>query len=146
MNTIREARAALVAAREAGAPALASFVCWDGARLLSGEPLEDAVAAAREADACAVLVNCLPPSNVAPCVDALAAQPLPFGVYPNLGEPEDTHGFRRSEDLGPAELAALASGWIARGARVIGGCCGTTPTHLAAMAAALRADAGTRNG
>jgi S-methylmethionine-dependent homocysteine/selenocysteine methylase len=137
MNTIREARAALAAAAEAGAPALASFVCWDGARLLSGEPLADAAAAARDAGACAVLVNCLPPSNVAPCLGVLAAQELPFGAYPNLGEPEDEQGFRRSEDLGPERLAALCAGWIAHGARVIGGCCGTTPAHLAAIARLL---------
>jgi S-methylmethionine-dependent homocysteine/selenocysteine methylase len=134
MNTIREARAALRAAADVDLPALASFVCWDGALLLSGEPLADAVVAAAEADACAVLVNCLPPSNVDSCLDVLAAQTTPFGVYPNLGEPEDTLGFQRSEDLSPEGFAELAARWIARGARVVGGCCGTTPAHLAAVA------------
>jgi len=141
MNTIREARAAIRSASDAGAPALASFVCWDGARLLSGEPLADAAAAAAAAGACAVLVNCLPPSNVAACLDVLAAQPLPFGVYPNLGEPEDVHGFRRREDLAPEALASLAAGWLERGVRAIGGCCGTTPAHLAAIAARVHSAA-----
>jgi S-methylmethionine-dependent homocysteine/selenocysteine methylase len=133
MNTIREARAALRAASGVGLPALASFVCWEGARLLSGEPLADAVAAARDAGACAVGVNCLPPSNVEACVHVLAAGPLPFGVYPNLGEPEDNQGFRRSEDLSPDDFGRLAAAWAARGASVLGGCCGTTPAHLAAV-------------
>jgi len=137
MNTRREAVAALEAARAAGAAALASFVCWEGARLLSGEPLSEALAAASDAGARALLVNCLPPSNAEACLDALAVAGLPFGVYCNLGEPEDTSGFRRSEDTAPAAFAALARGWLARGARLVGGCCGTTPAHLAAVAAGL---------
>ena len=131
MNTIREARAALLAAAEVGLPALAAFVCWDGARLLSGEPLANACTAAAEAGASAVLVNCLPPSNVDTCIDVLDGASLPFGTYPNLGEPEDTVGFRRSEDLSPEAFGQLAANWAARGARVLGGCCGTSPAHLA---------------
>jgi S-methylmethionine-dependent homocysteine/selenocysteine methylase len=50
----------------------------------------------------------------------------PFGIYPNLGAPEDELGFRRSEDVSPEHFAELAAGWAARGARVLGGCCGTT--------------------
>lgn len=138
MNTQREALVALRAAAARGVPALASFVCWDGARLLSGEPLGDAAAAAADAGAIAVLANCLPPSNVDRCLDALAAQPLPFGVYPNLGEPEDELGFRRSQELSPEAFGELAAAWRARGARLLGGCCGTTPAHLAAMALRLR--------
>jgi enediyne biosynthesis protein CalE2 len=138
MNTRREAVAALRAARDAGVPAIASFVCWDGARLLSGEPLADALRGAADEAACALLVNCLPPSNAEECLDALAAQPLPFGIYPNLGVPEDELGFRRSEDLAPDRFGELAAGWAARGARVLGGCCGTTPAHIAALVARVR--------
>lgn len=137
-NTIREARAAARAARQAGAPALVSFVCWGGARLLSGEPLEEAVAALVPEAPCAVAVNCLPPSNVSACLAVLARSGLPFGVYPNLGEPEDERGFRRSEDLPPERFAGLAAAWRARGAALVGGCCGTTPTHLAAVVRRLR--------
>jgi len=137
MNTRREAAAALRAAREASAPALVSFVCWDGARLLSGEPLADALRSAADEAACAVLVNCLPPSNADACIDVLAAQPLPFGIYPNLGAPEDEVGFRRSEEVSPERFAELAADWATRGARVLGGCCGTTPAHLAAVVARL---------
>jgi len=138
MNTQREAAAALRAAHDAGAPALASFVCRDGARLLSGEPLADALRVAGDEGACAVLANCLPPSNATACLDVLAAQPLPFGLYPNLGEPEDEQGFRRSEELSAERFAELAAGWAARGARVLGGCCGTTPEQLAAVVRRLR--------
>jgi enediyne biosynthesis protein CalE2 len=138
MNTRREALAAVRAARAQGSPVLASFICWRGARLLSGESLADALPELAAAGASAALVNCLPPSNVEACLEVLARGPLPFGVYPNLGEPEPTLGFRRSEELDPEALAALALGWRARGARVLGGCCGTTPAHLAAMHRRLR--------
>ena len=41
MNSLREARAAARAASATGLPVLVSFVCWEGATLLSGEPLAD---------------------------------------------------------------------------------------------------------
>ena len=138
MNTGREALAALRAATAVGVPALVSFVCWERDRLLSGERLGDVAAAVADAGAHAVLVNCLPASNVDACLDALAAQSLPFGVYANLGEPEDEFGFRRREDLSPERFAELGAGWRARGASVLGGCCGTTPAHLAALVRRLR--------
>jgi methionine synthase I (cobalamin-dependent) len=49
------------------------------------------------------------------------------GVYPEIRS-EGSNGA-----LAPAALAALAEGWIERGARVVGGCCGTTPEHVRAL-------------
>jgi len=138
MNTVREAVAAARAARDAGLPVLVSFTCWTGARLLSREPLEEAIEAVRDSRPAAVLVNCLPPANVAACLRVLAACGMPFGVYPNLGTPVDSPDgdavFAHNDDHTPAELALRARDWIATGARVIGGCCGTTPDHVAALA------------
>lgn len=142
MNCIREARSAAQAAREAGIPALVSFVCWRGARLLSGEPLSEAVEAVRDTEPAAVLVNCLPPSNVDACLPALAASELPFGVYPNLGAPLDEPGdaavVAHADEHTPRELAERARAWLGAGVRVLGGCCGTTPGHIAALAQLLR--------
>jgi enediyne biosynthesis protein CalE2 len=137
MNSEREAVAATRAARAQQLPVLASFVCWDGARLLSGEPLERAAQAVRDAGADAVLVNCLPPSQVHACLPALARCGLPFGAYANLGEPNDHTGFTRSEDCTPEEFARHAASWVKAGAHVVGGCCGTTPDHLRAVAQRL---------
>jgi len=137
MNSVREAIAATRAACDTGLAAWASFVCWDGARLLSGEPLDAAARAARDAGATVLLVNCLPPSNVQVCLDTLARAGLPFGVYANLGAPNDTSGFARSEDCTPEQFAAHALRWLDAGARVVGGCCGTTPAHIRAIAARL---------
>jgi len=138
MNSVREAVAALRAARENGVPALVSFVCWDGARLLSGEPLRGALAAVVPERPSAVLVNCLPPSNVGACLPVLRDSALPFGVYPNLGTPVDEAGSQRSEQCEPAAFAELAAEWRAAGARILGGCCGTTPAHIRALAQRLR--------
>jgi S-methylmethionine-dependent homocysteine/selenocysteine methylase len=137
MNTIREAVIATRAAHAAGADALVSFVCWEGATLLSGEPLAEALAAVEREAPLALLVNCLPPTNVAPCLAVLAAHDRAFGVYANLGAPDDTTGFARSEDCTPEAFAAEVSGWLEAGARLVGGCCGTTPSHLLAVAQRL---------
>jgi S-methylmethionine-dependent homocysteine/selenocysteine methylase len=138
MNSAREAVAALRAARATGLPALVSFVCWDGPRLLSGEPLRDALAAALPETPAAVLANCLPPSNVRACLPVLRDSALPFGVYPNLGAPLDEAGTQRSEECEPTAFAELAAEWRAAGARILGGCCGTTPAHIDALAQRAR--------
>ena len=138
MNCVREAIAATRAARATGLPVIASFVCGAEAKLLSGEALDAGVAAVGEAGACAVLVNCLPPSQVPVCLPALARSGLPFGAYANLGAPNDETGFTRSEDCSPAQFAAHAAEWSAAGARLVGGCCGSTPEQLRAVAARLK--------
>jgi S-methylmethionine-dependent homocysteine/selenocysteine methylase len=137
MNSLREARAALAAARSAGLAAWVSFVCWEGARLLSGEPLERAAQRVAADGAQAVGVNCLPPANVAACLPALASAGLPFGVHANLGVPDPVSGFSRSPASGPEAFAAHVAGWCEAGARIVGGCCGTTPAHLQAAARRL---------
>jgi S-methylmethionine-dependent homocysteine/selenocysteine methylase len=138
MNTIREARCAVRATRAVGLPVLVSFVCWQGSTLLSGEPLAEALEAVAGESPIAVGVNCLPPSNVAACLSTLAACGLPVCVYANLGAPDDTTGLARSEDCTAEDFAGLAAGWVAGGARAVGGCCGTTPAHLSAVTSRLR--------
>jgi S-methylmethionine-dependent homocysteine/selenocysteine methylase len=138
MNCSREAQAAVRAARAAGKPVLVSFVCCDGPHLLSGESLRVALDAVLPEEPAAVLVNCLPASNVAACLPVLRASGKPFGAYCNLGAPTGSQSFARSEEYAPAELAELAVGWKADGARLLGGCCGTTPEHIRAIAQRLR--------
>jgi S-methylmethionine-dependent homocysteine/selenocysteine methylase len=134
MNTIREAVAAARAARATGLAFLVSFVCRADGRLLSNETLEAAIDSVASHQPLAVLVNCLPPSAVEGCLPALRDCAAPFGVYANLGAPSgapDTH----REECSPAEFARHAETWTAAGARLIGGCCGTTPDHIRALAA-----------
>jgi S-methylmethionine-dependent homocysteine/selenocysteine methylase len=137
-NCIREAVAAVRAARDTGLPVVASFVCGSGARLLSGEPLTAALDAVLALAPVAVAVNCLPPSAVTACLPVLAAAGIPFGVKANLGAPGAAPDAARSEECAPAEYAAHAARWIAAGACFVGGCCGTRPDHIRAVASQFR--------
>jgi len=138
MNTVREAVGALRAARFVGLPATVSFVCWEGAQLLSGEPLRVALDTVVREEPLAVLVNCLPPSNVGACLPELSRCGLPFGVYSNLSTHTDPMGRVHGERCSPEEFAALATQWRERGARLLGGCCGTEPDHIRSLAQRLR--------
>ena len=92
-------------------------------------------AAATAPGVVAVGVNCCPPASVAA---ALAARPAetPGIAYPNSGEEWDA--LTRTWSGEPGVPTALAHEWIAAGARLVGGCCRTTPAHIAELAAALR--------
>lgn len=139
LNTVREARAAATAARDSGLPFLVSFVCGPGAALLSGEPLLRAVEAVAGLGPEAILVNCLPLADAEACVPALSDSGLPWGVYANLGAPAETGGTGWvAGDEAPRAFAEATAGLVAKGARVLGGCCGTRPAHVTALAALLR--------
>jgi S-methylmethionine-dependent homocysteine/selenocysteine methylase len=139
MNTVREAEAALRAAREAGASAWVSFVCGDDARLLSGEPLAEAIERVAALGPRAVGVNCAPWNVLEPCLPVLRASGLPFFAYANLGAP--LTGGSRTHALSPGAFASRAADWAAAGAAWLGGCCGTEPAHIAALSHVARADA-----
>lgn len=140
--TVREACAAARAAREVGLPCRVSFIATAEARLLSGEPLAEAIEAV--AGSCAaVAVNCLPLGDAEACIPVLERVPasfdVPWGIQPNLGAPGATPRARRAHHHTPAELARAADRWIEAGASFLGGCCGTTPQHVAALRSAIDA-------
>jgi 5-methyltetrahydrofolate--homocysteine methyltransferase len=66
-----------------------------------------------------------------------AAGDLPLWVKPNAGVPRIV-GDEVVYDAGPDDLARHLASYVAKGVRVVGGCCGTTPEHVAAIAAAVR--------
>ena len=144
VNMVREARVALEQALGAGAPTWVSFVCTDGARLLSGEPVGVAARVAERDGAAAVLVNCTTPAATGEALREIRdACEGPVGAYPNVEDrtrlPAWTHVDRALPPaLDPAGFAELALTWRDElGAGVLGGCCGTTPQHIAALRAAL---------
>jgi len=63
---------------------------------------------------------------------------LPIWFKPNAGLPKTDNQGHSVYELSPKEMGVLASIWIENGAQVIGGCCGTTPEHLAQIAKASR--------
>ena len=85
----------------------------------------------------ALLINCLPVDHVPGIVSWLRDfTELPLGVYPNLGHLAGKR-WRFDETIGPEAYAELARGWRDEGAQIIGGCCGVTCDHIAALAPAL---------
>ena len=66
-----------------------------------------------------------------------ASTDLPIWFKPNAGLPVIGAEGNADYDISPEEMAADADQWVAHGARIIGGCCGTTPAHLKAIAQAL---------
>jgi S-methylmethionine-dependent homocysteine/selenocysteine methylase len=144
MNTIREARAAVEAARATGLPVLASFVCRTDGRLFSGESVGEAVDAIAPLGVAGLLINCTPSTTIhepfAELSGAVAGQRAPVavrGLYANIGHTNDIDGWTSTTDVTPLDYARLASGWLGQGANLIGGCCGTTPAHIAALRALL---------
>jgi S-methylmethionine-dependent homocysteine/selenocysteine methylase len=126
-GTRREALAAAQAARESSIPFVVSFVTDGGGRLLSGESLEEAAGALRGAGALAVCLNCVSSRKIGSDLARLEAvsSGLPIGAYANILSEEDS----------PARYAREAGEWLARGARIVGGCCGTGPLHIEAIRA-----------
>jgi homocysteine S-methyltransferase len=141
MNTIREAAAATQAARATGLPVLASFVCRSDGRLFSGESVAEAVNAIAPLGPVGLLVNCTPTPTIAEPFTELYSALEPFrthglplaGLYGNIGHTNDVTGWTNTTDVTPLEYAQLAAGWLKLGARIVGGCCGTTPGHIAAL-------------
>ena len=142
-NTVRELVAAARAAKATGLPVIASIVTDGAGRLLSGEPIAAAVEALSKISPDALAINCVPARALGHDLRALAeaAGGAPLGAYGNVGQP----GPRGSVDqVTPEEYAALARGWLRAGARLIGGCCGTTAVHTAALRSMLDARVGDR--
>ncbi len=134
-HTVREAVAAARAAREAGSDVLVSFVCDGEARLLSGEPLAEGLEAVTPLAPLALGVNCLAPAAVPPCLPLLRGREVPFLVYANLGAPDEDGRFVVSDGTLPEGFAEHAERWCEAGARIVGGCCGTTAEHIECVAA-----------
>jgi 5-methyltetrahydrofolate--homocysteine methyltransferase len=80
------------------------------------------------------------PDTMVEIVRALheAAPDLPVLAMPNAGVPVLRDGVTVFEAT-PRDVAGHVSGLVAAGARIIGGCCGTTPDHVRAMRAAVDA-------
>jgi len=100
-----------------------------------GSLLARAAPALEELGVSALLLNCLPRGLVAGMLPLLRGfTTLPLGVYPNVGTYRDP-GWSFDDDMTPADYAAEAARWRdIEGAQIIGGCCGTTPEHIAAVA------------
>lgn len=145
MTDVRETVIAVRAAKDAsGLPVIAS-VSFDpvstGFRTMMGDTAEKAVLMLEEAGADVVGSNCgtIDPEEMSRLIAEMRQfTSMPLIAMPNAGKPELTGGevvFR----LTPEEFADGAIKCVEAGATLIGGCCGTTPAHIAALAARVKA-------
>lgn len=131
-----EARVAVEEAAATGLPTWVSFTAGPTADLLTPDAIETAAREAVQQGASAVLVNCIPASKTLAFVERLAGLGVPFGAYANAGAPEEGLGWGAAGgETGAADAyASLARAWVEAGASLVGGCCGTGPAHIAAIA------------
>lgn len=143
MYDLREALAALGAARATGLPVLASMTFEARKRgffTIMGDPLPASLAALANAGAEAVGCNCSVTSSVMVGMVSEARRSVnaPIVAQPNAGQPhvtpEGTVYIASSEEFARDVVAMVEAG-----ARLVGGCCGTTPEFIACARAALDA-------
>jgi len=136
---LAEARALSRLLREfPGARAWLAFSCRDERHTCHGELLVDCAAELESsAQIAAIGVNCTAPRFVLPLVRELArATRKPIAVYPNSGERFDAATRAWCDAPQRVDFALHARRWYDAGARLIGGCCRTTPDDIRAIATA----------
>jgi S-methylmethionine-dependent homocysteine/selenocysteine methylase len=128
---------ALVAVEEAmatGLPVWLSLSAGPFAELLTPAELVEIGRDAASIGVSRVLVNCVAASETVAYVDAIATLAVPTGVYANAGREDEGLGWGATGPKAAEAYANFAGRWIDSGASVIGGCCGTGPSHIRALA------------
>lgn len=138
MSDIYEAKAALLAAKEnSDLPVFVTMTFDEDGKLLTGGDIGVAAAVLEGLGADAIGLNCgLGPQQMAALVPKLREfTGLPLVVNPNAGLPVERDG-KTCYDVSPEEFAGWMGEIAREGAWIVGGCCGTTPAHIAKMKAA----------
>ena len=146
MSAIDEAVAAIRATREnTSCEAICTFTfertVQGTYRTMMGVSPAQAAQAAVEAGAHVIGTNC--GNGMERMVEIVremreAAPTTPILVHANAGLPRNVNGVDVFPET-PADMAALVPALVAAGANIIGGCCGTTPAHIAAIKQAVKA-------
>lgn len=139
MMDIKEMKAAIIGAKEAGMPVFATMTFDETMRTVLGTPPESFAIMAASVGADCVGANCsLGIEGILTAITAMGrVTTLPFIAQPNAGLPYLKDG-ATIFPASPEDMAAYAPRLAEAGVRVLGGCCGTTPDHIKAMGAAFR--------
>lgn len=132
----QEAEAILTAAELEGAgAAMYSFTMQSDGALFSGMDAGPVLKNLADAGAAAVGFNCVAADNLTPGLVCKLRRYVsaPLLCKPNAGNPVIGEDNLAHYPMGPEEFAGIVSDCIAMGAAVVGGCCGTTPEHIAAV-------------
>ena len=141
MTDIEEARIAAAAALETGLPVVVSFVFDSGKnkdRTMMGSTPEQVSSALVSEGVHGIGANCGVGFReaISVCQRLAAASSLPIWIKPNAGLPELVGGVPTYKTT-PEEFAASAQEFRAAGATFLGGCCGSTPDFIRALAKEL---------
>ncbi len=147
MTDIREALCAVRAVRETSdLPVLASVslkTAANSGRTIMGDTARDCAAKLAEAGACAVGTNCgeLDPLEMAQVIALMRdATDVPIIAQPNAGKVQMVD-MRPTYNMSPGDFAEGVRACEEAGARLLGGCCGTSPAHIQAAVALLAGQA-----
>jgi len=143
MTDLNEMVTAIRASKSASSLPVAACMAFDpgaaGPRTMMGDDVDSCVRAMEEAGADVIGANCggITPEQMAEVIARMRSlTDLPLIAEPNAGVPELVHG-RAVFRLPPEEFVDGAMRCVEAGAQLIGGCCGTTPAHIAALRGAL---------
>ena len=140
MMSLAETRAAVIAIRElCDLPILASMTYNEDGRTLYGTDPTTAVVVLQSLGADAIGVNCSTgPEQMIPIVELMREVALiPILAKPNAGLPELIEE-ETVYKMTPEEFAEAGKMLVKAGAQIVGGCCGTTPEHIAALKQAVK--------
>ncbi|MDR0271059.1 bifunctional homocysteine S-methyltransferase/methylenetetrahydrofolate reductase [Paenibacillus sp.] len=120
------------------APIICQFAVEDVARTLDGYTMPEAFRIVQQGGADVIGFNCRTgPNGIVSAMKTLGGHlPAPMSVYPNAGVADYVDG-EYQYGAGPEYFGQMAIKFADLGSRIIGGCCGTTPAHIAAIAVAL---------
>jgi methionine synthase I (cobalamin-dependent)/5,10-methylenetetrahydrofolate reductase len=141
MLDVNEAHQALLAARDAGSvPVVVQMTVQDDGSTPTWSLPEDFARRLDEWGADLIGLNCsVGPAGVLEALERMAAVTgKKLSAQPNAGLPRTVEG-RNLYLCSPEYMASYARQFIQAGVRLVGGCCGTTPDHIKAIKAAIRA-------
>ena len=137
----QEAEAILTAAELEGAGAVMySFTMQPDGSLFSGADAGNVLKDLEMSGACAVGFNCVAADMMTPYLVSKLRRftKLPLICKPNAGNPVINSSGIAEYDLQAAEFASIVKQCAENGASLLGGCCGTTPEHIAALVRTLK--------
>ncbi len=140
MADLAEMRAALIAAKEVTSlPVIAQMTFADRQRTVLGTDPLTAVSVMEALGADVVGANCSGgPEELLPVMEIMARKASrPLVVKPNAGLPKLVNG-KTVFPASPEDMAQAALHFAQLGVRIIGGCCGNTPSHISAIRDALK--------
>ena len=139
MMSLQECRAAVIAIREiSDLPIMVSLTYQTDGRTLYGTTPEIATVVLQELGVDAIGINCStgPEDMIVPVQKMAEYATIPVFAKPNAGLPRLENG-KTVFDTTPEEFALCGKKLVEAGASFIGGCCGTTPAHIKALAEAV---------